>query len=152
MYCQFCGHPSTPGMNYCKQCGAATIATAALARTPARVPNTAGIAWAIAALGVGGLGIIFGTAVPLFAIAGNPGIVLAAMVFGLLALSAGVGALIRHMQRITMLAAENTERVLPRPAPPAPRYLDAGPAGMPSVTENTTRSFDYPVPPPGRES
>jgi hypothetical protein len=103
-------------------------------------------------LGVGGLGVIFGTAIPLFALVGNSWIVLAAMAFGLLALSAGVGALIKHMHRITTVAFENQERTMPRLGQPAPRYIDSGSAGMPSVTENTTRSFDYPVPQSGRES
>ena len=151
MYCQFCGHQLSPGMNYCKQCGAAAMPTTALARTPPRVPNTASIVWAIAVLGVGGLGVIFGTAIPLFAIVGNSWVVLAAMALGLLGLSAGIGALIKHIQRLTTLSLENTDRAAPRLGP-APRYMDAGSAGMPSVTENTTRSFDYPVPPSGRES
>ena len=92
MYCQFCGQQLTAGTNYCKQCGAATMTTAALTRPPARVPNTASIVWAIAVLGVGGLGVIFGTAIPLFALVGNSWIVLAAMALGLLALSAGIDA------------------------------------------------------------
>jgi hypothetical protein len=151
MYCQFCGQQLTPGMNFCKQCGAAAMPTTALARTAPRVPNTASIVWAIAVLGVGGLGVIFGTAIPLFAIVGNSWIVLLAMALGLLGLSAGIGALIRHIQRITTLSLENTDRLMPRPGPAAPRYIDAGSTGVPSVTENTTRSFDYPVPPSGRE-
>ena len=152
MYCQFCGQQLTAGTNYCKQCGAATMTTAALTRPPARVPNTASIVWAIAVLGVGGLGVIFGTAIPLFALVGNSWIVLAAMALGLLALSAGIGALIKHVHRLTTLALENPERTMPRLGPTPPRYIDSGSAGMPSVTENTTRSFDYPVPPSGRES
>jgi hypothetical protein len=152
MYCQFCGHQLTPGMNYCKKCGAAAMQTAALARTPARVPNTASIVWAIAVLGVGGLGVIFGTAIPLFALVNNSWIVLLAMAVGLLGLFAGIGALIKYMHRITTLSLENTDRLMPRPGPGAPRYIDAGPAGMPSVTENTTRSFDYPITSSDRET
>jgi hypothetical protein len=151
MFCQFCGQQLTQGTNYCKKCGAAAAATAALARPPAQTPNTASIAWAIAMLGVGGLGVVFGTAIPLFAIVNNSWIVLAAMALGLLGLSAGVGAMIKHMYRLTTLSVDSAERPMLRPGP-APRYLDAGTGGMPSVTENTTRSFDYPVPPSGREN
>ena len=146
MYCQFCGYQLTPGTNYCKQCGAVTRPLTGLAQIPS-FPNTTGLAWAIAALGVGGLAVIFGTAIPLFAVAPNFGIVLTAMLFGFLVLSVGLGALIRHMQKITSLAIENSERALPRSGPASSRYLDAGPVGMSSVTENTTRSFDYPVTP-----
>jgi len=108
--------------------------------------------WAIAVLGVGGLGVIFGTAIPLFAIVGNSWVVLAAMALGLLGLSAGIGALIKHVHRLTTLGLENPERTAPRLGPSPPRYIDSGSAGMPSVTENTTRSFDYPVPPSGRDN
>jgi hypothetical protein len=152
MYCQYCGHQLAPGMNYCKQCGAATVPTAALARMPPQPPRTAPIAWAIAVLGVGGLGVIFGTAVPLFAIVNNSWIVLVAMALGLLGLSAGVGALIKHIHTLTMLSLDSPDRVMPRFGPAAPRYIDTGSTGVPSVTENTTRSFDYPAPPSGREN
>ena len=152
MFCQSCGNQLAPGTNYCKRCGAATMPTAALAHAPARVPNTASIVWAIAVLGVGGLGVIFGTAIPLFAIAGNSWVVLMAMALGLLCLSAGIGVLIKHVQRLTTLALENPDRTTPRLGPAAPRYIDSGSSGMPSVTENTTRSFDYPVPPSGTEN
>jgi hypothetical protein len=146
MYCQFCGYQLAAGTNYCKQCGAVTRPLPGVPRMPS-FPNTTGIAWAIAALGVGGLGVIFGTAIPLFAVVPNFGIVLMAMLLGFLVLSVGLGALIRHMQKITSLAIENSERSLPRPGPATARYLDAGRSGMASVTENTTRSFDYPVQP-----
>src|SRR5215470_16737199 len=104
------------------------MTTAALTRPPARVPNTAAIVWAIAVLGVGGLGVIFGTAIPLFALVGNSWIVLAAMALGLLALSAGIGALIKHVHKLTTFGLENPERAMPRPGQALPRYLDSGSA------------------------
>ena len=152
MFCQFCGNQLTAGMNYCKKCGAAAAPTTALARPPVQTPNTASIAWAIAMLGVGGLGVIFGTAIPLFAIVNNSWIVLVAMALGLFGLSAGVGAMIKHMYRLTTLSVDSSERPMLRPGLAAPRYLDAGTGAVPSVTENTTRSFDYPTPPSGREN
>jgi hypothetical protein len=152
MYCQSCGNQLTPGMNYCKKCGAVAAPTTALARPTARAPNTASIAWAIAMLGVGGLAVIFGTAIPLFAIVNNSWIVLSAMALGLFALSAGVGAMIKYMYRLTTISDDSSERAMLRPASAARRYLDEGTAGVPSVTENTTRSFDYPAPPSGREN
>src|SRR5262252_5128534 len=121
MYCQFCGQQLTAGTNYCKQCGAATMTTAALTRPPARVPRTASIVWAIAVLGIGGLGVIFGTAIPLFAIANNPWAVLMVVALALLCLSAGVGALIKHVHRLTTLSLENADRAAPRFSP-TPRY------------------------------
>jgi len=128
------------------------MSTAQLSRTPPRPTNAASIVWAITVLGVFGLGVIFGTAIPLFAIVGNSWVVLAAMALGLVGLSAGIGALIKQLQRLTTLAVDNPDRTSPRLGPAAPRYIDSGHGGMPSVTENTTRSFDYPVPPSGREN
>lgn len=152
MYCQFCGHQLAQGMNYCKQCGAAAMPTSSLSRKPDPMPNTASTMWAITMLGVGGLAVIFGTAIPLFAIVGNSWIVFLAMALALLGLSAAIGALIRHLYHVTNLFVENKEAGVPRIGPAAPRYIDAGSGGVPSVTENTTRSFDYPAPPPGREN
>ena len=152
MYCQFCGQQLAPGTNYCKQCGAAATQTAGIARVPVHVPNTASMVWAIALLGVGGLGVIFGTAIPLFAIVGNSWIVLMALGLGILGLSAGIGALIKHLHKLTSLSLEISDRPTPRLGPAAPRYIESGHTGVPSVTENTTRSFDYPAPPPGREN
>jgi hypothetical protein len=145
MYCQFCGCQLTAGVNYCKQCGAVTRGLNWVSQSPS-YPNTAGIAWAIAALGVGGLAVIFGTAIPLFTVAPTFSIVCMGMLFGFLVLSVGLGALIRHMQRVTSLAIKDRQQALQHPAPSVSRYLDAdADAGvMPSVTENTTRSIDYP--------
>jgi hypothetical protein len=144
MYCQFCGQQLTAGMNYCKQCGAAAAAQAPLSKTPAfsKTPQPAssagGIVWAI----VGGLAVIFGTSIPLFALVNNPLIVLAAMAMGIICLGMGVGAMIRHLQKMTALSMEAQDRGVPRLGPVPPRYLDPGATGMPSVTETTTRSLD----------
>src|SRR5262249_60425957 len=122
MFCQSCGNQLAPGTNYCKRCGAATMPTAALAHAPARVPNTASIVWAIAVLGIGGLGVIFGTAIPLFAIANNQWAVLMVVALALLCLSAGVGALIKHVHRLTTLSLETADRAAPHSsAPPGAR-------------------------------
>jgi hypothetical protein len=107
-------------------------------------PNTTGIAWAIAVLGVGGLAVIFGTAIPLFTVVPNFGIACLAMLFGFLVLSVGLGALIRHMQRVMSLATRDREQNLPHAAPVAARYIGPKPDGIPSVTEHRTRSIDYP--------
>jgi hypothetical protein len=144
MYCQFCGYQLAGGMNYCKQCGAEVRPSSALSQTSV-IHNTTGIAWAIAVLGVGGLAVIFGTAIPLFTVVPVYGVAVFAMLLGFLILSIGLGALIRHMQKIASLAIDNKERALPHAAPGQGRYLEAGSAGMTSVTENTTRSFDCPV-------
>ena len=141
MYCQFCGQQVTPGVNYCKQCGAEVRAST---RPSKRLffPNTTGIAMAIALLGVAGPAVVFGAAIPL--LAENFGIGCMAMLFGFLVISVGLGALIRHMQKITTHAIQTSDRALLVAAPPQPQYIEAKSAIMTSVTENTTRSFEFP--------
>src|SRR5262249_60657418 len=112
MYCQACGHQIATGVNYCKQCGAVVRTSAALSKAQP-FPNTTGIALAIAALGVGGPAVVFGTAIPL--LNANFGIAVMAMLFGFLVISVGLGALIRHMHTITSIAIQTSNRV---PLPP----------------------------------
>jgi hypothetical protein len=139
MYCQFCGQQTTPGVNYCKQCGAEIRALGAPSKRSS-FPNTTGIAMAIALLGVAGPAVVLGTAIPL--LAENPGIGIMGMMFGFLVTSVGLGALIRHMHKITKLAIESSDRALLLPTPSPPQYIEAKSAVMTSVTENTTRSLD----------
>jgi|SRR5215467_6659519 len=139
MYCQFCGQQITPGVNYCKQCGAEVRAST----DPTRrfyLPNTTGIAMAIAMLGIAGPAVVLGTAIPL--LGENPGIGIMGMLFGFLVISVGLGALIRHMQKITKLAMESSDRALPLTGPIHPQLMEARPAMISSVTENTTRSLE----------
>ena len=68
-----------------------------------------------------------------------------AMLFGFLVISVGLGALIRHMQKITTHAIQTSDRgALLVASPPQPQYIEAKSAIMTSVTENTTRSFEVP--------
>jgi hypothetical protein len=98
---------------------------------------------AIALLGVAGPAVVFGTAIPL--LAENFGVGVMAMLFGFLLISVGLGALIRHMQKITRLVIESSDRALLLPMPAHPQYIEAKSAVMPSVTETTTRSLDCPT-------
>src|SRR5262249_48155185 len=148
MYCQNCGHQITTEVNYCKQCGAVVRNSAPFSKASS-FPNTTGIALAIAVVGVGGPAVVFGTAIPL--LAANFGIAVLAMLFGFLVISVGLGALIRHMQKITSLAIQNSDRELSLAGASHTQYIDARPTAMPSITENTTRYFESPAPPPTSE-
>jgi len=141
MYCQFCGQQITAGVSYCKQCGAEVRASTGPSKRPS-FPNTTGIAMAIALLGIAGPAVVFGAAIPL--LAENFGVGCMAMLLGFLVISVGLGALIRHLQKITSHAIQTSDRALLVPAPSQPQYIDAKPAVMTSVTENTTRSFEFP--------
>jgi len=144
MYCQFCGYQIGAGVNYCKQCGAVVRSSTSLSKGQS-FPNTTGIALAIAGLGVGGPAVVFGTAIPL--LAANFGIAVMAMLFGFLVISVGLGALIRQMHKITSHAIQNSDREVILATPTHPQYIDARAGGMPSITENTTRSFGNAEPP-----
>lgn len=148
MYCQFCGQQVTAGVNYCKQCGAEVRASTGPTRR-LYLPNTTGIAMAIALLGISGPAVVLGTAIPL--LGENPGIGIMGMLFGFLVISVGLGALIRHMQKITKLAIEGSDRALPLPGPVHPQFLEAKPVTITSVTENTTRSLECAAKAPAHE-
>jgi len=148
MYCQNCGHQIATAVNYCKQCGAVVRNSAPLSKGLS-FPNTTGIALAIAVLGIGGPAVVFGAAIPL--LAANFGIAVMAMLFGFLVISVGLGALIRHMQKITSLAIQNSDRELSLPGAGQGQYLDPRPGSLPSITENTTRYFDCPTEPSSSE-
>jgi hypothetical protein len=139
MYCQFCGQQVSAEVNYCKQCGVEIRASGGLFKR-ASFPNTTGIAMAIALLGTAGPAVVLGAAIPL--LAENPGIGIMAMLFGFLVISVGLGALIRHMQKITKLAIQSSDRAALLAPPAQPQYIDAQSAVMTSVTENTTRSLE----------
>ena len=144
MYCQLCGHQIALGVNYCKQCGSEIRS---LTHSEAQsLPSTTGIALAIAALGVGGPAVVLGTAIPL--LNANFGVTVMAMLFGFLVISVGLGALIRHMHTITSIAIQANDRAALPLGPAQSGYIEARPQMAPSITENTTRSFECPASPP----
>jgi len=95
---------------------------------------------AIALLGIAGPAVVLGTAIPL--LGENFGVGVMAMLFGFLVISVGLGALIRHMQKITKLAIESSDRASSLPGPVHPQFIEARSAMIASVTENTTRSLE----------
>jgi len=167
-FCSTCGAPATPGMNYCKQCGGPIRQTAETAPAyknryesyrgvgqqygrPTR--GVAGLAWAIAVLSVGGLGVILGTSIPLLAV-GMPAAVLGLIVLAALVMLGGTSfMLIKQMSRLIghqlqpeMLPPQVSQGAPPLPPAPYPPQMATGPVGMPSVTEGTTRFFDPAAP------
>jgi hypothetical protein len=153
MFCPSCGMQAGPGMRFCKQCGTSVTQTTGV--VPTSFPTAqhgrsgrgvSGIAWATAVLGICGLGVILGTAIPLAAIGMNPGI-LAVILLACIALLGGVMfMMVRQMSRL--IGAGTSVSALPAPPqqslPPAyPQpQITTGPVGMPSITEHTTKIFD----------
>ncbi|HEY6330609.1 MAG TPA: zinc ribbon domain-containing protein [Blastocatellia bacterium] len=159
-YCSHCGATNVAGMKYCKQCGEqigpATSPTGAYQtaydprggmgpQSGRSSRAVAALAWAMAAVSVGGLSIILGTAIPLFGV-GFGGHDLSMIILAGIALLGGTVFLLgRQMSRLISLQigesqSSAAQRSLPAAYPPP--QMQTGPVGIPSVTEGTTKIFD----------
>jgi hypothetical protein len=145
MYCPSCGNEISVELKYCNRCGA----NLSLPTSP-QVVTVAPVRLAIPSIVVGltiiiGLGIIIGGGSQM-AIVGVPPVALVwMMLFAVATLFGCTGLLIRFLTKLVTLQREVIEtRPQPKPSmtsrPPIqqlpPRYEP-----VPSVTENTTRTF-----------
>jgi hypothetical protein len=152
MYCPGCGLETTQGLNFCKQCGA-SLAAPDPGYSPSRPP-----AWLI---------LSFLALIGLIAIIGLVGATEGSVdlkrngfesreiVFICLAVMGGAVLMIAFLGRLffrllslfTGVQPEQRANSLSRTSPISPRRISAPPLGIPnvpSVTEQTTRSFDLP--------
>ncbi|HEU4390809.1 MAG TPA: zinc ribbon domain-containing protein [Blastocatellia bacterium] len=143
MYCSECGAQSTEGLKYCKRCGAGLGALAKQVFTP---PRVTGVFWAVALVTIGGLGILMGTVIALVAIGmRDEDVVVPVSMGGFLTLLAIAWMLIRQMSRIVDASSGKSEadkRPVSAFQRRKPAQIAGPPSAVPSVTENTTRSFD----------
>ena len=143
MYCPTCGNEITVELKYCNRCGAnltlpATSAPMVLAPPRLAVPT---IVLGITILG--GLGMIFGAATEFARRDLHPAAIVWMVLFSAATLFGCVGLLIRFLTKMMTLGRELA------PPPPRPAFSDRPtvphlPPRMepvPSVTENTTRTF-----------
>lgn len=145
MYCPTCGNEITVELKYCNRCGAnltlpATSQPVAMAPVKLTVPSIV--------LGVtilGGLGVIFGSATEFARQGLHPAAIVWMVGFSAATLFGCTGLLIRFLTRMLTLQREMPPAQPPRPAMnerqamhhlPPPRMEP-----VPSVTENTTRTF-----------
>ena len=148
-YCPNCGNEATPGLNYCKRCGGGlNPSAAALEVRPAISPAST---WAVGVttlfLVVGGLAVLLGTLIALTQSGLPPRSVVTLGVLGFATIVLSVALLMHFWMRLLSLS----------PARPAGSALlkspgsvnELGPARTgpfanpaPSVTENTTRTFE----------
>lgn len=150
MFCANCGFRSTPGVNFCKQCGASLNFTSTLTENQARPPRVAGMFWAIALFGLGSLSVLMGSIIALAALGADEEAIVPAAIFGTAGIVIIAWLLIRQLSRLISLYQNYTEpspkvgqtqdRVYPQ--------IEAPPRMVSSVTEHTTRNFD---PVPGQE-
>lgn len=146
MYCSSCGTEVALGLNYCNRCGANLSQSSNLPEQPLRPINLTGPTIAIALMVVIGLGIVFASVSDLARNDIHPA-ALAWMVIGGLGMIMGVAALVIRQWSNLAGVAKQKEHTFPRKKPAA---KESAPAQLPplrsepvpSVTENTTRTFE----------
>lgn len=145
MYCPTCGNETTVELKYCNRCGAnltlpATATPTVIAPVRITVPSIM-----LCLMVLGGLGVIFGGASEFARNGVHPAAIVWMVLFSAAALFGCTGLLIRFFTKMLTMQRE----VLP-PQPPRPAMSDRQqpmhhlPPRMdpvPSVTENTTRTF-----------
>lgn len=146
MYCSSCGNEVTKELNYCNRCGANLNPATNISEQPVRAIHRGGTVWALAIMVIISLGIVFGSVTDLARKGIHPA-ALTWIVLGGLAMIFGIVSLfLRHWSNLSG-ASQQTERPAPRkkttttephPAQLPPTRIEPAP----SVTENTTRTFD----------
>jgi disulfide bond formation protein DsbB len=145
MYCSSCGTEVTKELNYCNRCGANLNPTTSVSEQPVRIVNMNGPIWAMALMVVLSLGIILATVSDLARKDFHPA-ALTWIVLGSLGMILGVVALFlrhwSHMAGVSQRTEQPAKRKKsnlsePRPAQLPPSRIEP----VPSVTENTTRTF-----------
>ncbi len=148
MYCPSCGNEITVELKYCNRCGA-NLTTTAL-QTTTVVSQPVKLTLPSIVLGftvVAGLGIIFGGATQFAELRLHPAaiawIVLfsTATLFGCTALMIRFWTKLLTIQREMLLAQPQTQQRPLSVGPPNVQQLPPRLEPVPSVTENTTRTF-----------
>lgn len=143
MYCPTCGNEITVELKYCNRCGAnlalpASVAPMMMAPVKLTIPC---IVLGITILG--GLGVITGAATAFAQVGLHPAAIVWMVLFSAATLFGCVGLLIRFLTKMMTLQREIAP---PQPRPmfndrPAVHHLPPRMEPVPSVTENTTRTF-----------
>jgi hypothetical protein len=145
MYCPTCGNEITVELKYCNRCGAnltlpAMSAPMVLAPVKLAVPS---IVLGITILG--GLGVIFGAASDFARNGLHPAAIVWMVLLSAATLFGCVGLMIRFLTKMMTLGRELAPpQQQPRPTfadRPAIPHLPPRMEPVPSVTENTTRTF-----------
>lgn len=145
MFCSFCGTESTPGLNYCNRCGA-SLGTQELATTGVGLAKPTFILSICATLITlfGFLALILG-AVELARNEFGKDPVMLMIMMGMLTILVVDIMLIRQVSRLVSASIGSGGLKQPKPLgqpKQTSRQLNARPDPVPSVTENTTRTFE----------
>jgi len=146
MYCPSCANEITVELKYCNRCGAnlslpATAQSAVIA-TPVKLTLPSIV---LGLTVIGGLGIMFGAATRFAELGVHPAAIVWIILFSSATLFGCTALMIRFWLKLLTLQRETIMVQPPRPsllerqqsAPQLPPRLEA----VPSVTENTTRTF-----------
>ena len=143
MYCPTCGNEITVELKYCNRCGAnltlpAMSAPVVLAPVRLTVPSIV-----LGMTILGGLGVIFGAATDFARQGLHPAAIVWMVLLSAATLFGCVGLLIRFLTKMMTL---HRELAPPQPRPtftdrPPIQHLPPRMEPVPSVTENTTRTF-----------
>jgi hypothetical protein len=145
MYCPVCGAESAEGLRFCKQCGSGL--TAPLTAESVRPVRITGSVWAIAIMAFLCFGALFGTMMGLVGRGlRSEDVLVPISIFGSLSIVGVCALMIRLVSRaagISGHAAKHEGPVKQAIRVPHNQAQIPPPQGyVPSVTENTTRSFD----------
>ncbi|HEX7997097.1 MAG TPA: hypothetical protein VF528_01675 [Pyrinomonadaceae bacterium] len=146
MYCSSCGTLVAEGLSYCNQCGAKVRKTTAESGGKQDDSFPESLVWAIASVFIVGIGSIIGLmAVMKQALHFDNSVILIITLLSFLLLFVVEGTFIWLLlsRRRSMAKADDAERLKQQTT----RELDAAqaralPEHMPSVTEQTTRTFE----------
>jgi len=142
MYCANCGTPRTQGLSYCNRCGADL-------RERVEASNTKAIAaflTAMTLIGVSGMAVMLAGALLLRKGAGlSQELIGVFMLFTFLIVSITEILLFRNLSKLSRSTERKISFPTPSPTQHDLRLPQGAPLGEPvgSVTENTTRTFEY---------
>lgn len=146
MYCPSCGTEMALGLNYCNRCGANLSQSSNLSEQPVRQVNLTGPTIAIALMVIIGMGIVFASISDLARNDFHP-VALTWMVIAALGMIAGVAALVIRQWSNLAGVVKPKERTLPYKKSASKEHVPSQlpplrSEPVPSVTENTTRTFE----------
>ncbi len=146
MYCPSCGNDIAVELKYCNRCGAnLSLPTAGSSTTVIAPPVKLAVPSIVLGLTIiAGLGIIFAGASQFAVVGVHPFAIVWMVLFGAATLFGCTALMIRFWTKLLTLQRETVQAAPVRPTlfekqslPPLPPRLEP----VPSVTENTTRTF-----------
>jgi uncharacterized OB-fold protein len=147
MFCSSCGTTITPGLSFCNRCGASLKEQPI--ETTVRTGAIVAFLLAVVVIAIGGLGIMTGGALALKREAAlGEDVVGMFMFFAFIIIAIIEFFLVRQLSKL--ISSPAPKRAALRKQSAMPQELHAAsvqarglPEGMPSVTENTTRTLEY---------